>query len=101
MVTKERRIAFEEFARTLDAVFDAVTERQESVLVERDGRVYRLDSVPAEEVPDPWAQYDPATVREAWEAAREAKVLAGVDVRQLKADIKAQRVQGSAGRSGE
>lgn len=46
MVTKERRIAFTEFAQTLEAVFDEVEEDQQPILVERDGRLYRI--TPAE-----------------------------------------------------
>ena len=49
MVAEQRRISFEEFARTLDAVFDDVAERQQAVLVQRGGRLYRLAPATATE----------------------------------------------------
>jgi hypothetical protein len=101
MVAEQRRISFDEFARTLDAVFDEVAERQESILVQRGGRLYRLAPATENQAEDIWADYNAEKVLQAWEAAREARIFEGVDVEQLKADIKAARGQDSIGRPGD
>src|SRR5687767_11587082 len=100
MVAEQRRINFEEFVKTVDAVFDDIAERQEAVLVQRGGRVFRLAPA-ADETDDIWANYDPVRVWEALEAARQARPFEGIDVEQLKADIKAARGQDSLGRPGD
>ena len=101
MVAEQRRISFEEFARTLDAVFDDVAERQEPVLVQRGGRLYRLAPAASDETSDIWANYDPAKALEAWEALRAARPFQGIDVEQFKAELKAMRGQDSPGRPGD
>jgi hypothetical protein len=101
MVAEQRRISFDEFARTLDAVFDEVAERQEPILVQRGGRLYRLAPATAEQAEDIWANYDAEKVWQALEALRETKPFEGIDVEQLKADIKAARGQDSRGRPGD
>lgn len=98
MVATPRRMTFDDFARTLERVFDDMAEQQQPVVVERGGRLYRLAPATAEEPEDIWANYDPEKVLEAWETARKAKLFEGVDVEQLKADIKAARGQDSHGR---
>jgi hypothetical protein len=104
MVTKPRRIRFDDFAKSLDAVFDEVGEQQTAVLVERAGRLYRLEPSAVDPLDDPraeydpWANYDPEKALQALEAARKAKIFEGVDTEQLKADIKAARSQDSRGR---
>jgi hypothetical protein len=107
MVAKPRRIRFDDFAKSLDAVFDEVAEQHEPVLVERQGRLYRLESAAVDpfEDPraeyDPWANYDPEKVLQALEALRKARIFEGIDVEQFKADIKAARSQDSRGRPGD
>lgn len=107
MVTKPRRIRFDDFAKSLDTVFDEVAEQQAPVLVERAGRLYRLEPATVDPLDDPWAEYDPwanydpEKVLEAWETARRARIFEGVDVEQLKAEIKGQRGQDSIGRPGD
>jgi hypothetical protein len=107
MVTKPRRIRFDDFAKSLDAVFDEVGEQQTPVLVERQGRLYRLEPATVDPLEDPraeydpWANYDPEKALQAWESLRKARIFDGVDVEQLKADIKAQRGQDSIGRPGD
>jgi hypothetical protein len=107
MVTKPRRIRFDDFAKSLDAVFDEVDEQQTPVLVERAGRLYRLEPTAVDLLDnpwaeyDPWANYDPEKVLAAMETARKARLFEGVDVEQLKADIKAARSQDSRGRPGD
>jgi hypothetical protein len=99
MVTKPRRISFDDFARTLERVFDEMAEQQQPVIVERGGRLYRVEPAGMHLSEDPWAKYDPDEARRALEASIGA--LAGVDTEQLKADIKAERGQDSPGRLGE
>ena len=101
MVAEPRQISFEEFAESLDAVFDDVDERQEPVLVRRAGRLYQLAPADARVTDDIWANYDPEKVLQAWEALRQTRPFEGVDVQQLKADIKAARGQDSIGRPGD
>ena len=101
MVAERRRISFQEFARTLDAVFDEIAERQEPILVQRGGRLYRLAPATADQADDIWANYDPEKVWEALETARRARPFEGIDVEELKADIKAARGQDSHGRPGD
>jgi hypothetical protein len=101
MVAEQRRISFDGFARTLDAVFDEVAERQAPILVQRGGRLYRLAPATEGQADDIWANYDPEKVWQAWEALRALRPFEGVDVEQLKADIKAQRAQDSIGRPGD
>jgi hypothetical protein len=62
MVAEQRRISFDGFARTLDAVFDEVAEGQEPILVQRRGRLYRLAPAPLEQLDDTWANDGPANV---------------------------------------
>src|SRR3712207_2156369 len=93
MIAEPRRITFEDFARTLDAVFDEVAAAQQPVLVQRGGRLYRLEAAEREQPDQIWADYDPDKVWQALETARKARLFEGVDVEQLKADIKAQRGQ--------
>ncbi len=99
MVTQPRRITFEDFAKELDAVFDDIAERRQPVLVERAGRFYLLEPTSAQEPGDIWADYDPEEARKALQASIGA--LAGVDIDELKADIKAARGQNSLGRPGD
>jgi hypothetical protein len=107
MVTKPRRIPFDDFAKSLDAVFDEVGEQQTPVLVERQGRLYRLEPAPVDSLDDPraeydpWANYDPEKALQALEALRKARIFEGVDTELLKADIKAARSQDSQGRPGD
>ena len=104
MVTKPRRIRFDDFAKSLDAIFDEVGEQQTPVLVERQGRLYRLEPAAVDPLDDPraeydpWANYDPEKALQALEALRKARIFEGVDVEQFKADIKAARSQDSRGR---
>ena len=101
MVAEQRRISFEEFARTLDTVFDEIAERPEAVLVQRGGRLYRLAPATTDQSDSIWANYDPAKALAAWEDLRALRPFEGVDVEQLKADLKAMRGQDSQGRPGD
>ena len=95
-------IPFEDFARRVRSVFDDVARRGHAVLVERDGRVYRLEPQlqPGPlQTADPaniWATYDPAKVQEAF--SRAVSLLRGVDTERLKRELLEQREQDSTGR---
>jgi hypothetical protein len=82
-------IDFDDFAAHLSEVFEQVRVDHRSILVERDGTLYRLEQ---QEPADLWANYDPDRVRQG--IRRVASVFAGVDTKQLLADIHAQRGQG-------
>lgn len=98
MVTNVRWIPFEEFAERLEAVFDEVDREQRPLLIQRRGRLYRIEPAAPEVGDDPWVKYDP---KKAWAAMQAAiGALDGVDTAQLKADIKAARGQDSIGRPG-
>ncbi len=68
------------------------------VLLERAGELYRLTKEP-ESKEDIFANFDPEKARAAFESLQ--GVLAGVDIEQLKADLKAERGQDSIGRPGD
>ncbi len=89
MAHQPQPMDFEDFAGNLDEVFERVRDRNQPVLVERDGETYRLEK----DVPDDiWKEYDPARVKKALKAS--AGALKGVDVETLLADLDGQREQG-------
>lgn len=98
IITKPQRIAFADFAKEPGAVFDEIARHQRAVLIEREGRLYRVEPAPEYDI---GAGYDPEKALAALEAARKGNIFAGVDVEQLKADIKAERGQDSIGRPGD
>lgn len=49
-----RRITFDEFARRLRAVFDAVQREKKPVLVEREGQLFRVERESLREAADIW-----------------------------------------------
>jgi hypothetical protein len=89
-------MSFNQFARQLPKVFDTLAKRGEKVLVEKDGVLFRLEPEEAPQKPDIWANYDPEKVREG--LRKSAGALKGVDVAELKRDIREQRGQDSKGR---
>jgi hypothetical protein len=89
-------ISFQQFASQLPKVFDAIAKRGEKVLVEKDGMLFRLEAEEAPQKPDIWANYDPEKVREG--LRKSAGALKGVDIEELKRDIRDQRGQDSTGR---
>jgi hypothetical protein len=101
MVTTPRRISFEDFAKALDSVFDDLAEHEQPILVQRKGRLFRVEPAAMPESEDIWAGYDAERVLAAFEKAREARLFSGIDVESLKADIKAARGQDSKGRPGD
>lgn len=95
-------IPFEEFARRLPTIFDAIAKEHQAVVVERNGQLYRLAPQPKQpaqrpdEPQDIWQGYDPERVKEALRLG--AGVLAGIDRQELLEDVRAQRSQDSRGR---
>jgi hypothetical protein len=89
-------MSFHQFARQLPKVFDTVAKRGEKVVVEKDGVLFRLEAEEAPQKPDIWANYDPEKVREG--LRKSAGALKGVDIEELKRDIREQRGQDSTGR---
>jgi hypothetical protein len=89
-------MSFHQFASQLPKVFDTLAKRGETVLVEKDGVLFRLEAEEAPQKPDIWANYDPEKVREG--LRKSAGALKGVDIEALKRDIQDQRGQDSTGR---
>lgn len=95
MVRQARRIKFKDFTADIDRVFEEVDEKNKEVLVERRGRLFRIEPVRQ----NIWAGYDPEKVRAALRDA--AGILKGVDRKALMRRIHAARGQSSLGRPGD
>ncbi len=91
-----KRVNFEEFTLHVGAIFDAIAKEQRAVLVEKNGRLYRLEPEPEQPHQDIWANYDPQRAKQALKQS--AGALAGVDRGSLLKDIHDQRGQDSHGR---
>ncbi len=91
-----KRLNFEEFTLHLGAIFEAIAEEQGAVLVEKNGRLYRLEAEPEQPHQDIWASYDPQQAKQALKQS--AGALIGVDRDSLLKDIHDQRGQDSHGR---
>ena len=89
MSYQPQRIDFEEFARRLQQVFDQVRRRNEPVLVEQDGNVFRVE---LQEPADIWEGYDPEKVQRALSASR--GLFEGTDRERFLAELGEQREQG-------
>jgi len=102
MAKEAAPIPFDEFAKRLPVIFDALAHQQEGVVVERDGKRYRIEPDSAPPTPplatgdDLWADYDPERVLAGLLAG--AGALAQVDTAQLLKELRAQREQDSQGR---
>ena len=102
MAKEAAPIPFDEFAKRLPAIFDTLAHQQEGVVVERDGKRFRIEPDSASPTPhlatgdDLWAGYNPARVLAGLSAS--AGALAQVDTAQLLNDLHAQREQDSQGR---
>jgi len=95
-VQQPRRITFDEFARRLRTVFDAVQREKKPVLVEKEGQLFRVERESLHEPADIWAGYSPARVRAG--LRRSAGAFRGLDREAFLADVKEQREQESTGR---
>lgn len=95
MAVVPRRFDFIEFASNLGPFLDSLKREGQSILVDRDGELYKLEPQAA----DFWRYYDAKRVREALRASTGA--LRGVNRDELLADIHAERAQDSQGRPGD
>ena len=87
---------FEEFAAQLGSMFGGIDAGTRRVLVAKAGRIYRIDFADVSALKDIWHGYD---VERVLAALRDSKgALAGIDAKQLVADIHAARKQASRGR---
>jgi hypothetical protein len=80
-------MSFNQFARQLPKVFDTMAKRGETVIVEKDGVLFRLEPEGTLKKPDIWADYDPEKAREG--LRKSAGALQGVDTEALKKDCTA------------
>lgn len=97
MAKEIKQVNFDEFAVNLDKIFDALAREKDPVLIEKGGRLYRLEAAQKQESGDIWVGYDPDAVRRG--LMRSAGALAGVDGEALLRDIHQAREQASSGRS--
>jgi hypothetical protein len=91
-----KRINFEEFARQLRTVFDAVDREKKPILVEKEGQLFRVEKEQLHEPADIWAGYNPERVRAG--LRKSAGAFSGLDRDSFLTDLKAQREQDSSGR---
>ena len=96
MAKELKRLGFDEFASNVRIIFDSIASKGEPVLIEREGRIYRLEPEPTRQPAALWTSYDPEAVRHA--LRKSAGALAGVDREELLCDILRAREQASHGR---
>jgi len=96
-----KKINFDDVIRNWPAIFAAVANRKEVVIVEQEGKSIKLESTQQEPevVSNPWVNYDPVKAKAALHAS--VGVLAHVDVDNLLSDLREQRRQDSSGRPAE
>jgi hypothetical protein len=98
MAKTQRRLSYEEFVRSLPQVLDEIAQDDEAVLVEKNGTTFSITTV-GSEPKNGLPPLPPLEVR--LEALRKsAGALKGVDVEELKADLREMRQQDSKGRPG-
>jgi len=95
MAKELKRLSFDEFASNVRAIFDNMARKGESVLVEREGYIYRLEPEQMQQPEAIWTSYDPQAVRRG--LRKSAGALAGVDREALLRDIHRAREQASHG----
>ncbi len=91
-----KRLNFEEFTLHIEAIFDTIAKGQGTFLVNKNGRLYRLELEPEQPHQNIWVGYDPQRARQALKQS--AGALVGVDRDSLLKDIHDQRGQDSHGR---
>jgi hypothetical protein len=93
-----RKMSYEEFAEHLPEVLDELARDEDTLLVEKNGHIFRV-SVTEPGLDSRLPPLPPLEVR--LEALRRsAGALKGVDIEQLKADLRIMRQQDSSGRPG-
>ena len=97
-MTTKRRMSYDEFVAALPGVLDELARAGATILVEKDGTTFRI-ALEAPELDERLPPLPPLEVRlEALK--RSAGALKGVDIEQLKADLRIMRQQDSSGRPG-
>ena len=90
MGQKLQHIDFGYFAANIAAVLEQVRDRNEPILVDRNGETYRVERLAPEDI---WTGYDPAAVERALSTGR--GVFAGTDPERFLRDVGEERAQGS------
>ena len=93
----QRKISYEELEADLAGIFDELARDHETLLVEKDGRIYTVGLSDSETQAN-LLRTDPEAQRRA--VLESAGALRGVDIEQLRADLREMRQQDSKGRPG-
>ena len=96
MANEPRKIQFDDFLKQVQSIFDMVAHQKEPVLVERAGRLFRVEAERTDEAQALWGDYDTKRVRAALRSS--AGAFKAIDVEQLKRDLREERAQDSHGR---
>ena len=96
MANEPRKIQFDDFLKQVQSIFDMVARQKEPVLVERAGRLFRVEAERTDEAQALWVDYDAERVRTA--LRQSAGAFKAIDVEQLKRDLREERAQDSHGR---
>ncbi len=96
VANEPRRIQFDDFLKQVQSIFDMLARQKEPVMVERAGRLFRVEAERTDEAQALWADYDGERVRTA--LRQNAGAFKDIDVEQLKRDLREERAQDSHGR---
>ena len=96
MANEPRKIQFDDFLKQVQSIFDMVARQKEPVMVERAGRLFRVEAERTDEAQALWVDYDAERVRTA--LRQSAGAFTDIDVEQLKRDLREERAQDSHGR---
>ncbi len=96
MANQARRIQFDDFIQQVQSIFDMLAHQKEPIMVERKGRLFRVEAEPAQEAQTIWAGYNGERVANA--LRQSAGAFTGIDVEQLKHDLREERGHNNHGR---
>ena len=96
MANEPRRMQFDDFLEQVQSIFDMLARQKEPVVVERKGRLFRVEAEQKDATQALWADYDGERVRTA--LRQSAGAFKDIDVEQLKRDLREERTQDSHGR---
>ncbi len=96
MANEPQRIQFDDFIQHVQHIFDRLAHQKEPVMVERAGRLFRVEAEQENEAQTIWADYNGERVVKA--LRQSAGALSGIDVEELKRDLREERAQDSPGR---
>ena len=86
MASEPRRIQFDVFLQHVRRIFDMLAHQKEPVMVERAGRLFRVEAEEDPEAQTLWADYDAERVRNA--LRHSAGAFKDIDVEELKRDLR-------------